>query len=75
MRVNGATLKSLRVTAYDKIVSGVLPQKSNEVEKVGIEVFHRRGFGMSRPLQTHVRWRNISPTHWDVPVGSGEGAQ
>ena len=42
-------MKADRVAFNDKLLNGIFFQQRNEVEKVGIQVFHRRVFGKSPP--------------------------
>lgn len=65
-------MKSHRIATDDDVLNGPLVQKSNEVEKVGIEAFHRHEFGKSRPLQTDARWVSNWPQRLGVLVDSEE---
>jgi hypothetical protein len=44
----------MKLNCRDEILNGPFFQQRNEVEKVGIQVFHRRGFGKSLPWQQGV---------------------
>jgi hypothetical protein len=49
-------------------------QKSDEVEKVGIEGFHRREFGKSRPSLKDARRVCRLPMDWALTGGFARGA-
>ncbi len=71
------TVRSLTRCTFQppfEILNASLVQKNNEVEKVGIEAFHLRGFGKSRPLQTDALRRSKAPRHLGMLADFEEAA-
>jgi hypothetical protein len=50
----------MKLNFQDEILNGPFFQQRNEVEKVGIQVFHRRGFDKSPPWRQGVPGELIS---------------
>jgi hypothetical protein len=59
-RVSRKSVKADGVASNDKILNGLFFQQRNEVEKVGIQVFHRRGFDKLPPWRQGVPGELIS---------------
>jgi hypothetical protein len=72
--VSRKSMKADRVAFNDKLLNGIFFQQRNEVEKVGIQVFHRRGFGKSLPWRKGVPGELISTRDFHARAGFPECA-
>jgi len=73
-RVSRKSMKADRIAFNDMLLNGLFFQQRNEVEKVGIQVSHRRVFGKSPPWRKGVPGELISTKDFHARAGFPECA-